>query len=286
MVNKKLKIIKMKNLRSYGFNTENKTYIIAEIGINHNGSFELAKKLIESAARAGVDAVKFQTYITEKRVQKDSPIFDILKKCEFSFDIFSKLKLYAENLNIDFFSTPFDDESVDYLESINTKLYKIASFDVVNSKLLKKVSDTSKPIIMSVGMSNLDEIKSAYDILKFKTPNIALLHCVSSYPTNESDSNLASIYKLKDSFDCIIGQSDHTNDIIVPLYAVCSGAQIIEKHYRIDSNMECVDSPVSISEYQMKKLVVETRRIEKIMGSPELNLRDCEKGALTFRRKS
>ena len=286
MVNKKLKIIKMKNLRSYGFNTENKTYIIAEIGINHNGSFELAKKLIESAARAGVDAVKFQTYITEKRVQKDSPIFDILKKCEFSFDIFSKLKLYAENLNIDFFSTPFDDESVDYLESINTKLYKIASFDVVNSKLLKKVSDTSKPIIMSVGMSNLDEIKSAYDILKFKTPNIALLHCVSSYPTNESDSNLASIYKLKDSFDCIIGQSDHTNDIIVPLYAVCSGAQIIEKHYRIDSNMECVDSPVSISEYQMKKLVIETRRIEKIMGSPELNLRDCEKGALTFRRKS
>ena len=276
----------MKNLRSYGFNTENKTYIIAEIGINHNGSFELAKKLIESAARAGVDAVKFQTYITEKRVQKDSPIFDILKKCEFSFDIFSKLKLYAENFNIDFFSTPFDDESVDYLESINTKLYKIASFDVVNSKLLKKISDTSKPIIMSVGMSNLDEIKSAYDILKLKTPNIALLHCVSSYPTNESDSNLASIYKLKDSFDCIIGQSDHTNDIIVPLYAVCSGAQIIEKHYRIDSNMECVDSPVSISEYQMKKLVIETRRIEKIMGSPELNLRDCEKGALTFRRKS
>jgi len=276
----------MKNLKSYGFNTENKTYIIAEIGINHNGSFELAKKLIESAARAGADAVKFQTYITEKRVSKDSPIFDILKKCEFSFDVFSKLKSHAENFNIDFFSTPFDYESVDFLESINTKLYKIASFDVLNYKLLKKISETLKPIIMSVGMSNLDEINSAYDILKSKTSNIALLHCISSYPTNESDSNLASINKLKVLFDCVIGQSDHTNDIIVPLYAVCSGAQIIEKHFMIDSQMDCADSPVSISEIQMKKLVKEIRRVEIIMGNPDLKLRDCEKGTIKYRRKT
>ena len=139
---------------------------------------------------------------------------------------------------------------------------------------------------MSVGMSNLDEIKSAYELLKSSTSNIALLHCVSSYPTIETDSNLASIFSLKKSFDCVIGQSDHTNDILVPLYAVCSGAQIIEKHFRIDENMECVDSPVSISELQMKKLVDETRRIEKIMGSGELKLRDCEKGSIIFRRKS
>ena len=139
---------------------------------------------------------------------------------------------------------------------------------------------------MSVGMSNLNEINTAYDILSHKNAKISLLHCVSSYPTSEKDANLSSIYKLKDSFDCVIGQSDHTNDIIVPLYAVCCGAQIIEKHYKIDDNMDCVDSPVSITESQMKNLVHEIRRIENIMGSSDLKTRDCEKGSLIFRRKS
>ena len=276
----------MKNLKSYGFNTKNNTYIIAEIGINHGGNLDLAKKLIESASRSGVDAVKFQTYITEKRVPKDSPIFDILKKCEFPFETFLELKLYSEKLNIDFFSTPFDNESVDYLESINVGMYKIASFDIVNKNLLQKISMTSKPIILSVGMSNLNEINEAYEIIKSNNNNIALLHCVSSYPTKENNSNLSVISKLKESFDCVIGQSDHTNDIQVPLYAVCCGAQILEKHFMIDKKMECVDSPVSITEKQMSRLVKETRRIEMIMGSSELKTRNCEKGALTFRRKS
>ena len=276
----------MKNLKSHGFNTKNNTYIIAEIGINHGGDLDLAKKLIESAARSGADAVKFQTYLTEKRVPEDSPIFDILKKCELPFESFLELKLYSEKFNIDFFSTPFDNESVDYLESIDVKLYKIASFDIVNTKLLEKIAKTNKPIILSVGMSNLDEINEAYNIIKSSNENLALLHCVSSYPTVEKDSNISVISKLKESFDCIIGQSDHTNDIQVPLYSVCCGAQILEKHFMIDEKMDCVDAPVSITEMQMKKLVDETRRIEKIMGSPELETRECEKGALIFRRKS
>ncbi len=276
----------MKNLKDFGFNTNNKTYIIAEIGINHNGDINIAKELIESAARSGVDAVKFQTYITEKRVSADSPIFDILKKCELPFDAFLELKLHSEKHNLEFFSTPFDNESVNYLESINVGIYKIASFDIVNKNLLKKISMTSKPIILSVGMSNFNEINDAYNILKSNNDNIALLHCVSSYPTVEKDSNLSVISKLKESFDCIIGQSDHTNDIQVPLYAVCCGAQVIEKHFMIYDNMDCVDSPVSITEKQMSKLVKETRRIEIIMGSQELKTRDCEKGALTFRRKT
>ena len=276
----------MKNLKSHGFNTDNNTYIIAEIGINHGGDLDLAKKLIESAARTGADAVKFQTYLTEKRVPKDSPIFDILKKCELPFESFLELKLYSEKFNIDFFSTPFDSESVDYLESIDVKLYKIASFDIVNTKLLKKIAKTNKPIILSVGMSNLGEINEAYNIIKSFNEKLALLHCVSSYPTVEKDSNLSVISRLKESFDCIIGHSDHTNDIQVPLYAACCGAQILEKHFRIDENMDCVDAPVSITEMQMKKLVDETRRIEKIMGSTELETRECEKGALIFRRKS
>ena len=276
----------MKNLKDFGFKTVNKTYIIAEIGINHNGDINLAKKMIESAARSGVDAVKFQTYITEKRVPSDSPIFDILKKCELPFDAFLELQLHAEKHNVEFFSTPFDNESIDYLESINVGMYKIASFDIVNKNLLKRISLTSKPIILSVGMSNIDEINEAFNILSLNNKNIALLHCVSSYPTDEKDSNLSVISKLKESFDCVIGQSDHTNNIKVPLYAVCCGAQILEKHFMINDDMDCVDSPVSITEKQMSELVKETRRIEIIMGSQDLKTRECEKGALNFRRKT
>jgi sialic acid synthase SpsE len=276
----------LKNLRSFGFNTDNQTYIIAEVGINHGGDIELAKKLIESVARTGADAVKFQTYLTEKRVPKESPIFDVLKKCELPFEAFAELQAYAENLNIDFFSTPFDEESVDYLHSINCDLYKIASFDVVNKTLLKKVASLKKPVIMSVGMANLDEINTAYKILKSRTSDIAILHCISSYPTEEKDANLSAIFKLKESFDCIIGQSDHTNDIVVPLNAVAAGAQILEKHFKIDDNMDCIDAPVSITEKQLKELVDGVRRIEKIFGAPIFETRECEKSALIYRRKT
>ena len=277
----------MKNLKDFGFNTNNKTYIIAEIGINHGGDLNLAKKMIDSVSRTGADAVKFQTYLTEKRVSKDSPIFDILKKCELPFEAFKELQSYSNKLNLDFFSTPFDSESVEYLESINIDLYKIASFDIGNTDLLEKVAKTNKPIIMSVGMSNIDEIQNAYNCIKKYNNRIALLHCVSSYPTNESDSNISSIFNLKENFkECIIGQSDHTNDIDVPAFSVSAGAQILEKHFKIDESMECVDSPVSITELQLKNLVIQTRRIEKIMGSSELQTRECEKGSLIYRRKS
>lgn len=277
----------MKKLKDFGFNTDNNTYIIAEIGINHGGDISVAKQLIDSAARAGADAVKFQTYITEKRVSKDSPIFDILKKCELPFEAFKELKVYSKKQNIEFFSTPFDIESVDYLESINVGLYKIASFDIGNMDLLIKVAKTNKPIIMSVGMSSSDEITKAYNCIKKYNGRIALLHCVSAYPTNERDSNISAIFSLNESFkDCIIGQSDHTNDIDVPIYSVCSGAQILEKHFKLNESMECVDAPVSITELQLKNLVMQTRRIEKIMGSSKLQIRDCEKGSLIYRRKS
>ena len=276
----------MKILRDFGYDTSNKVYVVAEIGINHGGDIAIAKQLIDSAARTGADAVKFQTYITEKRVTADSPIFDLLKKCELPFEVFGELKDHADKHGVEFFSTPFDEESVDLLESIDVGIYKVASFDVVNHHLLNKISSTGKTIIMSVGMSNLDEIKNAYKILCAKTNNIALLHCVSAYPTNEKDANLSAIYKLKDSFDCIIGQSDHTNDIQVPLYAVANGAQVIEKHYRIDGDMDCVDAPVSISEKQMAKMVKEIRRLEKILGEGDLGVRKAEADTVVYRRFS
>ena len=277
----------VKNLKEYGFNTDNKTYIIAEIGINHRGDIEVAKQLIDSAVKAGVDAVKFQTYITEQRAPKgNDEVFKILKNLELPFEAFKELKDYALKYNVDFFSTPFDKESVEYLESIGTDLYKIASFDIVNHKLLREVAKTGKPVILSVGMSNLNEIKEAYMILSEGTKNIAILHCISSYPTKEEEAKLSNIAKLQKEFDCVIGQSDHTNDIFVPLCALSAGAQILEKHYKIDDDFDCIDAPVSITEVQMKKLVDETRRIEKIFGDEEFGLREAEQGTEVFRRPS
>lgn len=275
----------IKKLKDFGFNTNNRTYIIAEIGINHRGDINVAKELIDSAVRAGVDAVKFQTYISEQRAPAgNDEVLEIFKKLELPFEAFKELKDYANQYDVDFFSTPFDKESVEYLESIGTDLYKIASFDIVNHQLLKAVAQTGKPVILSVGMSNLDEIDEAYKILKEGTNNIAILHCISSYPTQENDSKLSNIYKLQEKYDCIIGQSDHTNDIFVPLCAVSSGAQVLEKHFKIDEDFDCIDAPVSITEQQMKKLVNETRRIEKIFGDMKFGIKENESSAVPFRR--
>ena len=276
----------IKKLRDFGFNTDNRTYIIAEIGINHRGDINIAKQLIDSAVRSGVDAVKFQTYITEQRAPKgNDEVFKILKDLELPFEAFKELKDYTKQYDVDFFSTPFDKESVEYLESIGTDLYKIASFDIVNHQLLREVAKTGKPVIMSVGMSNLDEIEDAYKILKEGTDSIAILHCISSYPTIEKDSNLSNIYKIQERYDCIIGQSDHTSDIKVPIYAAAAGAQILEKHFKIDEEFECIDSPVSITEVQMKGLIEEVRSLEKIFGNESFGIRKSEEGAKIFRRK-
>lgn len=276
----------VKNLKDFGFKTNNQVFVIAELGINHGGSIETARNMIDSVSRTGADAVKFQTYLTEKRVPKDSPIFNVLKKCELSFVAFAELKEYARSQNLDFFSTPFDFESVDFLNSIDCDLYKIASFDVVNHKFLKKVAKNGKPVLMSVGMSSLKEIHEAYKILRSEIKDVAILHCISSYPTQENAAHLSAIFKLKEEFDCIIGQSDHTNDIRVPVYAVAAGAQILEKHFKIDDSMECVDSAVSITEIQMTKLVKEVRAVEKILGNPEFGVRQEEKGIEQYRRFS
>ena len=175
----------------------NKTFVIAEIGINHGGNLRIAKRLIDSAVRAGVNAVKFQTYITEKRVKKTSPIFNILKECELSFKDFEILKNYSDKKKIEFMSTPFDLESFKFLNEIKVSKIKIASFDTVNLKFLKEISNYNKEFIMSVGMSKLAEIKKAYNILKKNKKNkVSLLHCISSYPTLEKDANLNCIKKL------------------------------------------------------------------------------------------
>ena len=275
----------MKRLKDYGFHTDNRVYVIAEIGLNHGGDIEVAKKLIDSAVRTGADAVKFQTYLTEKRAPKGNKVvYDILKKCELPFEAFKELKDYTSQYKMEFFSTVFDKESLEYLQRIECNLYKVASFDVVNHKLLHEVAKTGKPVVLSVGMANLEEIEEAYNILQEKTDKIALLHCISAYPSMEEDANLAAIYTLKNKFDCIIGHSDHTNDIQVPLYAVAAGAQVLEKHFRINDKMDCIDAQVSITETQMKRMISEIRRIEKILGRGEFGVRKAEKDITIFRR--
>ena len=281
-------IMKRKILRDYGFNTDNSTYIIAEIGINHGGNIETAKRLIESAAKTGCDAVKFQTYITEKRVsQEKNGLFNLLKECELPFSDFNKLKRHSNDFGLEFFSTPFDKESLEYLESIDTNIYKIASFDVVNKSLILALSATEKTIIISVGMASYDEIKEAFDLLDVNDNKIAILHCVSAYPADEKDANLRVINSLQDKYNsCVIGYSDHTSGIKTALYSVAAGAQIIEKHYKISNNMDCIDASVSITEQDMSCLVDETRMLEIMLGSGDKRLVDAEKEITQFRRYS
>jgi N,N'-diacetyllegionaminate synthase len=277
----------IKNLAKFGFNTHRRTYVIAEIGINHDGNYDNALRLIDSAARTGCDAVKFQTYRTESRAPDgNQDVFDTLKRLELPLEAFGKLKNHCAETGMDFFSTPFDLVSLEYLQSIDVDLYKIASFDVVNHSLLRSVAATRKPIMLSVGMADRDEIDAAYTILRKSSPNIALLHCISSYPLQPVNANLTAINVLREAYDCVIGYSDHTSGIEVPLMAVSAGAQIIEKHYKIDEQMDCIDAPVSITETQMAELVSRIREVETIFGDGALGVREVEKPITVFRRST
>ena len=179
-----------------------KPFLIAEAGINHGGNLSSAIKLVDKAKYCGVDAIKFQTYKTEKRVKRNSQIFNILKKCELSYEDFYEIKNYCDKKKILFFSTPFDVESVNFLKKIKVKLFKIASFDIGNTVLLKEVAKTKKPVIISTGMSSMHEIKNAIKCVKKYHSKIVVLHCVSGYPTPDREAHLERINILKkDGFD-------------------------------------------------------------------------------------
>ena len=262
---------------------KNKTYIIAEIGINHNGDINEAKKLIDKASETGVDAVKFQTYITEQRVDKNSPIFDVLKKCELPFKAFEELKNHCSQYDMDFFSTPFDIESVDLLYDLDIDLYKVASFDITNLKLLDYIAGHASNIIMSTGMSSIEEIQTALNIIGDRC-DTSLLHCVSSYPTKPKDCNLSAIKTLKDTFSCNVGFSDHSLGIDIAVYSVLLGAKIVEKHFKIHE--DCPDSPVSLSPEEMKSMVLKINSLPDIIGKGDCGLTSCQEPIVPFRRFS
>jgi N,N'-diacetyllegionaminate synthase len=263
-----------------------KNFLIAEAGINHNGMIKTALKLVDTAKKSGADAIKFQTYITEKRIPKKYlKIFNILKKCQLPFKSFKIIKDYCKEKKIIFFSTPFDTESVDYLDSIQVKLFKVASFDIGNKELVKKILEKSKPTIFSTGMASLKEIDNVYRSFNKNKVELAFLHCVSSYPNTDTNSYLSNIKYLQRKYNCQIGISDHTNDIKIPLYGNILGANIIEKHLKIDHNHICVDAPVSITGKQFRELKNETDKIHTIINKPIFGIRKAEKSSIIFKRK-
>ena len=260
-------------------------FIIAEAGINHNGKIKDALKLVDVAKKNGASAIKFQTYITEKRIKKKyKEIFNILKKCELKFNDFKIINDYCKHKKINFFSTPFDKESVNLLDSLNVKLFKVASFDIGNYELINEILKTKKPTIISTGMASLDEIDKVYYTFKKKKIDLALLHCVSSYPCKDKSSYLSNINFLKKRFKCEIGISDHTNDIKIPIYGNLLGAKIIEKHLKIDEKHKCVDSPVSITGKQLRALKIEIDNIKMILKTASFGIRKEERGSKIFKR--
>ena len=267
------------------FFKDDKKFLIAEAGINHNGNLKSALKLVDVASKNGADAIKFQTYITEKRIKKKySKIFDILKKCELSYKEFEIINNYCKKKKIIFFSTPFDKEAVDFLESLKVKIYKVASFDINNFELINKIIKTKKPTIVSTGMAKLEEIRKVYlSFLKWDI-ELALLHCVSSYPNKDINSYLSNIGFLKKKFNCHIGISDHTNDIKIPIYANLLGANIVEKHLKINEGHKCVDSPVSITGLQFKELKDEISKVALMKKKISFGIRKEERGSTIFKR--
>ena len=268
--------------------SENKsTYIIGEIGINHNGSIILAKSLIDIAVKCGCDAVKFQkrdidlVYTKEELDKPRNSVYgktngDLKRGLEFSFEDYKELFSYASKKGIDIFASPWDINSVDFLEQLNPCCYKIASACITDETLLKKISDTNKPVIISTGMSSLEQIKKALSY--FDKDKVALLSCTSTYPTDDQDINLNKILSLKHEFPNIpIGYSGHESDIIPTIIAVSMGACIVERHIKISKELWGSDQKASLGPENLKSLVSEIRRINVIKGDGKIKILDSEK---------
>ena len=257
--------------------------IIAEAGVNHNGSIELAKKLIDIAAEAGVDFVKFQTFKAETLVTQtadkaeyqkeitntDESQFEMIKKLELDRKTHEELIDYCKIKDIQFLSTAFDQDSIELLAELNIPLFKIPSSEITNLPYLRYIGKMGKPIIMSTGMSTLDEVHNALNILiesGAKKDKITILHCNTEYPTPMEDVNLKAMITIRDELGVNIGYSDHTLGIEVPIAAVALEATVIEKHFTLDRNMSGPDHAASLEPEELKAMVTAIRNIEKAMG--------------------
>lgn len=267
----------------------NSCYIIAEAGLNHNGSIEIAKKLIDIAADSGADAVKFQKRTVSKLAIPDTlnakddrfPSFgktyrEIRNFLEFDKKEYKILKSYADNKQIDFIVTAFDIEAYNFLIDIGVEKFKFASHSLTNIDLLNHAANNRKTSILSTGMSDLLEIDTAVEIFKTKNCPLSLLHCVSSYPTPHSDCNIAFMNKLKERYNLQVGYSGHEIGYLPTLVAVSNGAKIIERHYTLDKSMEGFDHKISLEPNELKEMIKSIREIISIYGKGEKNISDTE----------
>ena len=278
-------------------------FIIAEAGVNHNGSLDLAKKLIDEACSAGADAVKFQTFkatnLATKNSQKavyqkittskEETQFDMLKKLELNKKEHEELIYYCKKKKIVFLSSPFDLESIDLLNDLGLKIFKIPSGEITNLPYLKYLGKLNKKIILSTGMSNMDEVKNALDILinsGTKKSNITILHANSEYPTPMKDVNLRAMVSIGKELDIKFGYSDHTLGIEVDIAAVAMSATCIEKHFTLDRNMEGPDHKASLEPDELKEMVRAIRNIEIALGDGEKKSSKSELVNMQVSRKS
>lgn len=278
--------------------------IIAEAGVNHNGSLELAKQLIDKAVEAGVDIIKFQTFKSEKLVSKaakqaeyqqrnigkqDEGQLAMLKKLELSQADHEELIAYCKEKGIRFFSTAFDMDSIDYLHSLDMGLWKIPSGEITNYPYLRKIAQYKESVILSTGMCELSDIEAALNVLlKFgvKKEQITILHCNTEYPTPFADVNIKAMLEIGEKFGVQIGYSDHTEGIEVPIAAVALGATVIEKHFTLDKNMEGPDHKASLEPNELKAMVMAIRNIEQALGSGHKTISDSERKNIEIARKS
>jgi N,N'-diacetyllegionaminate synthase len=260
-----------------------KTFIIAEAGVNHNGSVEIARQLIDAAVGAGADAIKFQTFKAEKIVSKSAgkasyqktdkydteSQYGMLKKLELDYSSFKKLYNYANKKQITFLSSPFDIESINFLNKLGLEIFKIPSGEITNLNFLREIARLKKQVILSTGMSTIGEIEFAINVLTengTKRHMIAVLHCNTEYPTPVSDVNLKAMNTIKESMKVRIGYSDHTLGIEIPIAAVALGAEVIEKHFTLDKHLEGPDHVSSLIPDEFRNMVLAIRNIEKAMG--------------------
>lgn len=278
---------------------KNHPYIIAEMSANHNGKIENALQIIEAAKKAGADAVKMQTYtpdtITLNSANKDFQIhgglwdgytlYDLYKKAHTPWEWHKRLFDYARKIGITIFSSPFDMTAVDFLEELNTPAYKIASFEAIDLPLIRYVAQTKKPMIISTGIADKEEIKEAVEAAKSNgCEELVLLHCVSGYPASPSDYNLKTLIDMREKFDVLVGLSDHTISNTTAIASVALGACIIEKHFTIDRNGGGPDDSFSLEPQDLKALCEDTKSAWEAVGRVDYGLKSSEQGNIKFRR--
>ena len=275
------------------------TYIVAEMSANHNQSYDEAIKIVETAKACGADAIKLQTYTPdtltidcgnkffriENTIWEGKKLYDLYQESYTPWEWHQELKNVAENIGLDFFSTPFDASAVHFLEKLNVPVYKIASFEIVDFPLINTVAKTGKPIIISTGMAKIEEIEEAVSMLKkFDCTELALLKCTSSYPAKPEDANLRTIPHMLKTFNLPIGLSDHTPGIAVPIAAISLGACIVEKHFTLSRKNSAADSSFSLEPEEFKSMVDNIRIAEKALGTVSYTISKQQRTTFNFRK--